>query len=129
LEVIASLSNTDKHQTIHSAGVVIGNLQKAGLKVTPRGDREATANFRWNQSAGKPIHEAELVAVRLDPPEADVDLEGNPNVVATVAFGERRPVDPRGRVSLSVEPVEFGQLDVLIAEVRRVVDLLEPFTR
>lgn len=126
LEIIGFLSNIDKHQTIHAAATIVSQLNHTNFDFTPRGEREATAEIRWNQSVGKPPHQAELVAVRFDPPEADVQFEEHPNIPVSVAFGKGVPV---GRSRPAIRPVEFGRLTDLIEAVARVGLLLEPFTR
>jgi hypothetical protein len=117
LGVLADLSNTDKHQTIHSAVVVMSQLQSINYTLVPFGPEggKSDAKVRFNESVGKPVHNAEIIGVLVTPNDGEVTFEEHPKIPAQVALGDN-PI------------VAFHQLAGLIAEVQRVVGLLEPFT-
>jgi hypothetical protein len=117
IEIIGSLSNTDKHQTLHAAIAVAGPmLEVSDIGFTTGPGPDPKAEFRWNQSLGAPIEGTELIAVRVTPPEGvkvELKPEAKPRFSAQVAFGEGA--------------VPFGKLSDVIAEVRRIVALVEQF--
>jgi hypothetical protein len=118
LEILGYLSNTDKHRTIHAVAAVTSSLVNTGdFTLTTGPGPNPVPEFRWNQSVGKPIEdEPELVAVRITPHEgASVEYKGHAQMGASIAFGEG------GRVP-------FSKVANLVAEVTRIVAILEPFT-
>jgi hypothetical protein len=121
LGVLADLSNIDKHRSIHSAVVVMSQLQAIHWTLVPFGPEggdpgTSDAKVRINESVGKRIHNAEIIGVLVTPNDGEVTFEEHPKIPAQVAFGD----SPK---------VPFSELAGLIAEVQRVVGLLEPFTK
>jgi hypothetical protein len=120
LGVLADLSNIDKHRTIHSAVVVMSQLKAIQYNVVPFGPTDGSSGtsdlkVRINESVGKPLHNAEIIGVLVTPNDGEVTFEEHPKIPAQIAFGDS-------------PTVPFSELAGLIAEVQRVVGLLEPFT-
>ncbi|MBJ7594491.1 MAG: hypothetical protein JF886_06435 [Candidatus Dormibacteraeota bacterium] len=113
IEVLGGMSNIDKHQTLHPTVVVASRINSANVDFAPQG-LHRVAEMRWDKSLGQPIRNAELWAVRIEPPETEVQMKVNLQIPAGVAFGERYPM-------------EVLKLNELVTEVGRIVDLLEPF--
>jgi hypothetical protein len=112
LEILGDLSNVDKHRTLHPAAVIVARINAGDVNFAPRG-LHRVAEMRWDHSLGQPIRDAELWAVRIEPPETEVDMDVKLKIPAGIAFGDRRPV-------------EIGELRNLVIEIGRIVELLEP---
>jgi hypothetical protein len=111
VEILSALSNVDKHQTLHPAAVVVSRINAGDVSFAPRGPHRV-AEIRWDHSLGQPIRDAELWALRIEPPETEVDMEVKLKIPVGIAFGD-------------CHPVETGKLRNLVIEVGRIVDLLE----
>jgi hypothetical protein len=119
LEIIGALSNTDKHQTLHGVAVHADSLVSIDqIRFRGLGPEGTTIDpgptFRWNYSKGEPIDGAEVFGVQIAAERADVDFEGKAHTQIEIAFGERADFPAR-------------KVEDLIAEVQRIVRLLDPF--
>jgi hypothetical protein len=114
LEVLASFSNTDKHQIpLATATITVPWERRAAhFPEVPEGVSIEEVVVP-NPGIHLVAHETHLLAVRVKPPDARIRMELRDPITVSVAFGEG------GQLPL-------GNVHDLIGEVRLIVDLFEP---
>lgn len=114
LEVLADLSNVDRHSGPHLAAMLTAPFSERFVKVTP-------LTSAYVREVGVPATVGESVsgtgvwAIRLDPPDTKIQVELMSHIPVDMAFGSGRTAIPTGR------------LPNVVQEVERVLILLEPF--
>ena len=122
LEILANLSNIDKHHRLH--GVVVTSLALDDLMSMPPNTRLAAYGavardtFQVKEyrmlTRRLPIGEAPLFSVRVEPPAAKMDMKGS-----------LQPIDIDVAFS-NGEMTSLKEVSNLIAVVREIVEMLRP---
>lgn len=114
LEVIADLANIDKHHRLHGSLVATDRPRATWFKITVLGS--GTADIKLIADVGQPISDANLIAIRFDPPHIKIKVEMN-------------DADPP-RLDILFRngaPFLLGVTPQLVVETRSILKALRPF--